>query len=93
MSTITCQLPLTQTATGTDPLPANSITMHSRLVWEDPKTPPKKSKANAIVETLNKIYYSKTKLVVRSSTKRLQFTGKRGFQGGDKQTTDGHRDL
>ena len=35
MSRITCHLPLMPTATATDPAPAHSPTMHSRLVCID----------------------------------------------------------
>ena len=37
MSDVTCHLLLTPTATATDPPPANSPTMHSRLVHQDKK--------------------------------------------------------
>ena len=35
---VMCHLSLTPTATATDPAPANSQTMHSRLVQDDQKT-------------------------------------------------------
>ena len=34
---VTCHMSLTQTATATDPSPANSPTMHSRIICKDPK--------------------------------------------------------
>ena len=38
LSPVTCHLSLTPTVTATDPLPANSFIMHSRLARKDPKT-------------------------------------------------------
>ena len=38
MSPVTCHLSLTQTATATNPAPANYPPMHSRVVRKDPKT-------------------------------------------------------
>ena len=35
MSPVTCQMSLTPTATARDPPPANSPTMHNRMVCED----------------------------------------------------------
>ena len=37
MSPVTCHMSLTLTATDTDPLPANSLTMHSWMVCKDPQ--------------------------------------------------------
>ena len=42
---VICHLLLTPTATATDPSPAKSLTMHSRLVCKDPKKPKTKFKA------------------------------------------------
>ena len=38
VSPVTCHLSLTLTATATDPPPANSPSMYSKLVRKDPKT-------------------------------------------------------
>ena len=38
VSCLTCHLPLMLTVTATNPPPANSSIMHSRLVCKDPKT-------------------------------------------------------
>ena len=37
VSCVTCHMSLTQTATATDPPPANSPTMHIRMVRKDPQ--------------------------------------------------------
>ena len=34
---VTCHMSLMQTATAMDPPPANSLTMHSRMVGKDPR--------------------------------------------------------
>ena len=50
VSHVTCHLSLTPTATATDPPPANSPIMHSRLVGKEPKIP-KKFKTQIITKT------------------------------------------
>ena len=37
LSPVTCQMSLTPTATTMDPIPANSPSLHSRMVDKDPK--------------------------------------------------------
>ena len=50
LSPVTCHLSLTPTATATDPPPASSPIMHSRLVRKDQKNP-KKFKTKKIIKT------------------------------------------
>ena len=50
VSCVACHLSITPTASATDPPPANSPNMHSRLVPKDPKTL-KKFKTQKIIKT------------------------------------------
>ena len=54
MSCVLCHLSLTPTSIATDSPLANSPTMHSRLVFQDPKTKLKKK----IIETVLKLTFS-----------------------------------
>ena len=52
MAHVTCHLSLTPTATATEPPPAYSPIMHSRLVCKEPKTKKKLQRANTIFTEL-----------------------------------------
>ena len=83
VSHITCHLSLTPTATATDPLPAKSPIIHSRL---DNKT----QEANKIFKTqkIIKKYYGRPLLAMCPLTKGLQSTGKWVFRDGTDTHTD-----
>ena len=94
VSPVTCHLSLLLTATATDPPPANSSIMHSRLVHKDPKTQ-NKSKCNKNNNN-PKMSRGMPILAIHSSSRSLQSTRKRVFfvmARTHTHTTFGHRDL
>ena len=91
VSRVTCHLSLTPTATATDPFPANSPIMHSRLVR---KKTQKFQKQKNIKTAKAQKSRGMPILAIHSLTRNLQSTGKRGFHDGTHtHTTDGHCDL
>ena len=58
MSCVTCPLSLKPTATSTDPSPANSPIMHSRLVCKDLTTKQKIQKSKKIITTKKTVRYA-----------------------------------
>ena len=74
VSTVTCHLSPTPTATSTDPPPANSPIMHSRLVSKEPIFFFYQQKYGNSKN--QKISRGMPILVIRSSTRSLQSTGK-----------------
>ena len=81
MLRVTCHLSLTPTATATDPSPANSPIMHSRLVCQPNFSPSSKAQSHWNNKKTN-TSRGMPILPIRSSTRSLQFTGKRGFHDG-----------
>ena len=90
MSRVSCHLSLAPTGTATDPHPANSPIMHSRLVCKDHKTKQKYQKAkNHWNNKTPKMCRGIPILAIWSSTRSHRPTGKRVFPyGTDRHSED-----
>ena len=89
VSSVTCHLSLTQTATATDPPPANSPFVQSRLVHKDPQIQKNiEKKKNIWNEKILKRSRGMPILAVRSLSRSLQFTKKRVFRDGTYKQKD-----
>ena len=83
VSPVICQLSLTPIATATDPPPANSPIMHSRLFCKDPKNHRIFDNAKNPQNGKNtKMSRGIPILAIRSSTRSLPSTGKQVFRNG-----------
>ena len=87
-SPVICHLSLMPKATATDPPPANSPTMHSRMVGKDQKNQNKNlNKREREKKCKSKMSRGRPNLRLRSLTRSLQSTGKRCLQTWtDRQT-------
>ena len=84
---INCHLSIMPTVTATDPPPANSPIMHSRLVPKDPKKNQRKKGRRKISRCMSIE-------TIRSLTRSLQSTRKRAYwDGTHTHMTDGHSNV
>ena len=89
VSSVTCHLSQTQTATATDPPPANSPFVQSRLVHKDPQIQKNiENKKNIWNEKILKMSRGMPILAIRSLSRSLQFTKKRVFCDGTYKQKD-----
>ena len=93
LSPVICHLSLAPTATATDPPPANSPIIHSRLARKIQKRERFSKRQKSLkMKRRRKNCDCRPILAIFPSTRGLQSTGKWVFHDGMDTHTDGHRD-